>query len=617
MIVTLLAACTADSVPGDLGHTVWDPEGAGFFDTPWPSDQRLDADGTLSLASFPNPFDVSLVDRYLEQAEGLHGFGTNSPVWIRFEETLDPALLPTPEESVLPGSSLVLLDVDRDSAWFGERIPVQWQQLEFDGSAYAPAHLLAVAPVFGYPLRPATKYALAITTDLAERDPDWAREWSDPDLDHALSFAGLDADEIAIATTFTTQDPIEELGRIAWFVQNEIGPPDFDVVLEHLVDHTTYTAYRTHYRSPVFTNGIPPYVVEGGEFRFDSDGRPIVVRWDDMRLAVCTPVGVPAPPEGWPVVIFQHGTGGDYRGFCDSDGALETAKRLGEVGIIGVGIDQPLHGSRPGAETASDLAHFNIVNPESASTNFRQGAIDAIYLARSLARQPWTFRTEDGQAFSTNPDKILFMGHSQGGLTGALAAPFFAGDVQATMLSGAGGVLAVTIVERKDPLDFGELVRQLLALPDEEPLTPLHPVLGLVQTLVEITDPVNYAPYWSSQAGPWANQAPSPVLLTSGTLDAATPYRTAVALAAAGRLPLVGEPATRCEAVRMRVGLPLALPSTDNCTAFDGSLHTSGFAQYLDGTHFVVFEERAASDLVTNWLASTAYGQAALWSEDE
>lgn len=613
MIPYLLAACSSTSEPTGTTPAVFDPDGTGFFDTPWPSDQRLDPDGTVSLASFPNPFDVPLVDRYLETAEKLHGFGTNSPVYVGFEEPLDPSLMPTAAESVQDGASLVLVDVDSRSSHFGERIPIQWQQFEYEGSVYTPQHLLAVAPVFGWPLRPNTKYALIVTTDLALPNDLWAERGKDPDLDHVLPFVNLEADEVAIATTFTTQDPVGELARMAWFVQNEVGPPNFDVVLEHLVDHVAYTAWRTHYQSPVFTTGVPPYIIEGGAFTFEADGRPIIDHWDDLRLAVCTPVGVEAPPEGWPVVIFQHGTGGDYRGFCDSDAAYETARRLGEVGIIGVGIDQPLHGSRPGAESASDLAHFNIVNPDSASTNFRQGAIDAIYLARSLARQPWTFRTEDGQSFRTDPDKIMFMGHSQGGLTGALAAPFFAGDVKATMLSGAGGVLAITVVERKDPLDFGALVRNLLVLPDDEPLTPLHPVLGLVQTLVEVTDPVNYAPYWSAQEGTWTNQIPSPVLLTSGTLDAATPYLTAVALAAAGRLPVIGEPATRCDAVRMRVGDPLAMPSFDNCTAFDGSVHTSGFAQFLDGTHFVVFEEQAASDLVTNWLSSSAYGTAALW----
>jgi pimeloyl-ACP methyl ester carboxylesterase len=307
------------------------------------------------------------------------------------------------------------------------------------------------------------------------------------------------------------------------------------------------------------------------------------------------------------VVVFQHGTGGNYRGFCDDDDLLEVANRLGEEAIVGVGIDQPLHGSRPGSDEANDLAHFNIINPDSGVTNFRQGALDAIYLARALARRSWTL-SGSGLAVRTDPERVMFMGHSQGGLTGALAAPFFAGDVQASMISGAGGVLAITVVERKDPLDFAALVRGLLQLDEAEELTPLHPTLGLVQTLVEVTDPVNYAPYWFAEPGGWVNHVPAPVLLTNGTLDAATPYQTAIALASAARLPQIGDPATRCDAVRMRTGPPQALPRSGNAAMFDGRTTAAGFAQFLDGTHFVVFEEEPAADLTYGWLRSVADG---------
>ncbi|MEQ1568186.1 MAG: hypothetical protein ABMA64_21275 [Myxococcota bacterium] len=615
MIVWISAACTQPPGAVDGPTPIYDPQGSGFFDTPWPADDRRDADGTIALADFPNPYAVSLVSTYLEIGEALPGFGQSSPVYLRFDGPFDPTTLPTPSESMAAGSPLVLVDVDPDSPYRGQRFPVQWEQNAYDGSGYMPLDLLAVAPMYGWPLRGGTKHALVVSTAIAKPSATWAARPLDPDLEAVLPTLDLEPDEVAIATVFTTQDPVAEMADLAWFVQNAVGGPNFDVVMEHLYDHDAYQAWSTHYPSPVFTHGEPPYLTEGGEFRWDASGRPEIARFDDLRLAVCTPVGLPEPASGWPVVIVQHGTGGDYRGFCDSDALLETANQLGLKGLVGVGIDQPLHGDRPGAESASDLAHFNIINPVSASTNFRQGAIDAIYLARALARQPWTFSTTEGYQFRTDPERIMFFGHSQGGLTGALAAPFWAGDVKATMLSGAGGVLAITVVERIDPLDFGALVRELLLLGDDEPLTPLHPTLGLVQTLVEVTDPVNYAPYWSAEPGAWPNHLPGPVLLTSGTADAATPYETAVALAAAGRLPQVGTPATRCEAVRMRTGAPRALPQAGNSVGFDGSVHTSGFSQYLDGTHFVVYEEQAAADLVFNWFASTAAGEPALWSD--
>jgi hypothetical protein len=75
----------------------------------------------------------------------------------------------------------------------------------------------------------------------------------------------------------------------------------------------------------------------------------------------------------------------------------------------------------------------------------------------------------------------------------------------------------------------------------------------------------------------------------------------------------VGEPATRADAVRMRVGEPLTMPVFDTVRSFVGQRQSSGFAQYLDGTHFVVFEEPEAADLVYTWLKSTADGEPILW----
>jgi hypothetical protein len=611
----MLAACT--DLGSDGPRPVYDEDGGHFFDTPWPADRRLDEDGTIDLTEFPNPYQSALIEDYLAFGEAQVGFGTSSPIYLGLDGPLDALLMPTPRESLEEGSALVLADIDPDSAHFGERFPIEWEQWRYDRSLQAPEHLLAVAPMHGFPLRPHTTYALILTTGVARPSDAWLQDWAEePELDHALFFLGLRRDDVAIATIFTTSDPLDEMRRIAWFVRDRVGPPPVEYDLEREAGHVTYTAWRTHYMSPVFTFGDPPYLSTGGGFEFEEDGTPKVARFDDLRLAVCTPNDQPAPPSGWPVVIFQHGTGGDYRDFCDSDAAFEAANRFGERGIVGLGIDQPLHGNRPGASSASDLTHFNIVNPASGLSNFRQGAADAIYLAHGLAREPWTFHA-DGEEFRTDPDRVLFMGHSQGGLTGAIATPFFGDDVKASMISGAGGVLSITIVERTDPLDFASLVRELIDLQDGEPLTPLHPVIGVVQTLAEVTDPVNYAPYWFSQRGGWDWQAPVPVLLTNGTLDSNTPYSTAVALAAAARLPFVGAAASRADAVRMRVGEPQALPCQLDGLDYEGGRNTSGFEQFLDGSHWVVFEEQPASDLAVNFLESTADGRGALWSEGE
>lgn len=613
-MVWWLVACTPTFPDGDGPLPSYDPDGA-FFDAPFPDDARRDDDGTVSWAGFPNP-GVTLVGNYLEHAERMDGFGTSSPIYLQFDGPLSG--LPDPESSLADDSPLILVDVDPRSPHWLERFPVEWEQTDYEGSYYAPDGLLAVTPMHGWPLRPHTTYALVVTTAVAKRSPEWHRGWDDrPELAATLDALDLDPQQVAIATTFTTTDPVEEMRRLSWFVREAVGPIPEELPIELVEERATYRAWRTHYKGPVFTFGEPPYTTEGGEFRFDEDGTPQIARFDDLRMAVCVPRDFEEPPGGWPVVVFQDGTGGWYRGFCNSDSALEIANRLGLIGFVGVGIDQPLHGTRPGADTANDVNHFNVVNPDSAATNFRQGALDAIYLIHSLAARTQRFTTPDGDTLRLDPDQVYFMGHSQGGLTGALATPFFGDDAKGAMLSGAGGVLAITVVQRKDPLDFAALVRALAGLEADEPLTPNHPVLGVVQNLVEVTDPVNYAPYWFSERSDWDWQAPVPVLLTNGTEDQATPWQTALALAAAGRLPWVGDTAKGGENLVLRTGPQRDLPVYDEAEALGGGRLPSAFAQFKGGSHWVIYEEQVASDLVFNWFDSLRAGDGTFTNDPE
>ncbi|MEQ1500600.1 MAG: hypothetical protein ABMB14_00145, partial [Myxococcota bacterium] len=69
MLAWLPFACTPSPVSDPAA--VYDPDADGFFGTPWPSDQRRDDDGTISMDGFPNPFAVPLVQNYLDHADAL------------------------------------------------------------------------------------------------------------------------------------------------------------------------------------------------------------------------------------------------------------------------------------------------------------------------------------------------------------------------------------------------------------------------------------------------------------------------------------------------------------------------------------------------------------------
>ena len=54
-----------------------------------------------------------------------------------------------------------------------------------------------------------------------------------------------------------------------------------------------------------------------------------------------------------------------------------------------------------------------------------------------------------------DPQRIFLFGHSQGGLTGALALPELA-ELPCAIMSGTGGALSLTLLERKDPINIAE-----------------------------------------------------------------------------------------------------------------------------------------------------------------
>lgn len=595
----LLTGCTAAETDGARPMLA----GPGFFDRPWPADSRL-LNGHPDLSGFPRQGLYPLVDAYLASAYELDGFGTNSPVYVRFESAIDPTLLPTAADSMDLSSPVWLLDVDPASPHRGERVPLQFEWWS-DETTWAPAHLLAIAPVFGFPLRPGTQYALVLRQPLAA--PVMGEVWGyegDPaiaDTEQTLRGLGVDPEEVSLAVPFTTQDPLAEMDRITTAIWEEMSAPAFEPDVTRVESRSAYTLYTGSVTVPVWQWGERPYHDAGGGFTFDDDGRPMVYRWERTEFSLTIPHGE-APADGWPVVLYGHGTGGDNFSFCYNGSNEEEGTVMGRVGVAMFGISQPLHGDRATPDTNTDLDTFNFYNPDAGRSNFRQGALDQVFLARMLTERAATFESEDG-TLRLDPTRVAYFGHSQGGLTGAIAAPYFRGHVRVAGFSGTGGGLALTIVLRKDPIDIALVMEALLGFPADEHLSALHPVIGVVQTLVEATDPLNYGSWWFAEAPPWS-AAPIPILLTEGLHDQATPSVTTEALAAAGRVPIVGEAATDPEALALRGLSPLALPATLNAQGWDGSEVTAGLGQFPDQDHFAIYQDKDARRLFRDFLAT-------------
>jgi len=609
MLLLWLAACTPttddppDIEPPSAPNVLWSDAPSAFFDAPFPSDLRT-RDGIADYRNFPNPDELALLDAYVSTGTRYPGFGPNHPVLLPFSEVPDLDQLPGDASGFASADSpVVLLNLES-----GDLVPLAWTWFE-DGGKYHPDNLLSVAPFPGQALAPSTPHAVLLHSDFALGPESFQAAFAESEHFAAaraqLPELGWAVEDVGLATVWTTSDPTWEMTAIADFIDSEPAG-ELSQAVDLLDVQERYRVFEGFYQGPLFMHGEKPYAASGGELRF-RDGEPLVSEWESQRFALSVPNGEP-PDGGWPVVIYQHGTGGSYRSPNNSDDSKEPAVQWASAGVAGFAIELPLHGLRGTPDTLEELHTFNLVQPDSGINTMRQGAADALWVAKALADGP-SFRRPNGEIVRINPERIAFMGHSQGGISGAIAAPWMGRYTSGLMLSGAGGLLAIAAVERKDILDFEVVIRGLLQMDEDTELSQLHPVLGAVQGFADPTDPVNYAGGWFDGRF----DSPSvPILLTSGVDDEQTPRETAEALAAAAGLPVLKRRADVDSPALDVAGVPtVPLPQRDNVTAADGPV-TAGFLEVDEADHFVVFTHQWVSDLSADFLISSVYGDALL-----
>lgn len=524
-----------------------------FYDHPWPSDLRRDADGTIHVGGFYNPRLVVLLKTYIAETIGLlPGFSPTSAMYLRFTGDIDPSTLPAdPLHSVMPSSSVQLVNVDPNSPEHGKRhlLETFWQKTD---GVYWLADTLAVRPALGYPLLPNTKYALVVTTavkaadgtaitpsrDLSEvlgSQPVELRVKAAHDIYAPavadLASQGIAASDIVHLAVFTTNDPTAQLFAVADDVRHNVPAPTVDATTWMATDQDAdYDVYEGYYGpSPNYQQGNPPYNDSGGTFVF-ANGKPILQNTFRQKFCLVVPNAqkCPMPANGYPMVLNAHGTGGDYRSIVDDFGSDSLAHLFGQHCLAAMMINQIFSGDRPGSpglsdpnyESDEDLLFFNVNNLLAARTNGQQAAVDVVQQARLFTDTKMTVpanvsRTQ--QAIAFDGTKITFVGHSEGGLNGPL---FLAADDQALggVLSGSGAMITVALLDKTAPMpSVAQAVKTLLELTrpaEAAELNLFHPVLNMAQTIVDATDPVNYARYIIQAPRP--GFAPKSIFQTEG-----------------------------------------------------------------------------------------------------
>jgi hypothetical protein len=611
-------------------------DGDHFFDLPWPCDLRREADGSVRLDGYINPRESKLLQKYQDQLRGkIDGFSPTASGWLTFGAEIDTKTLPADALAATSSTStLQLVDIDDKSPEKGKRRPIIWRFRAPVGDYYTRPNTLAFMPALGMPLREKTRYAIVATRGLKTTD---GRSFQPNDglqavLDgkgtagaawkgalDALDAAGLPRTQIAHLSIYTTSGPTGELAKIAADVRKLPPPVQTDIAYDTTAGN--YDGYTGNYSgSPDYQQGEVPFLSDGGNFVFDASGAPLKQRDFSLRFYLAVPLAAtcPMPPAGYPIVLYAHGTGGDYKSFT-RDG---TAKSLAGQCLASMGIDQIFHGTRPGAPPDSDpnkdskisLLFFNVENVLAARTNTRQGAVDDIARAHLVASGGLTVPldvSKSGNAVKFDPTRIGFFGHSQGGLNGPL---MFAVDDQTKggVLSGAGSEISYSVLAKTKPdPSVANLFKALInvSVEFEDEVDELHPFISFVQTVIDPADPVHYYPHIA--LSPLPGLTPKSVFMTEGvapdgTGDSYAPPRTIEAGAIAGRFPQFSPVVRDIPELTSTLGIkPVNGPLTGNAA---GGKATVALAQFTpkagrDG-HFVVFDIPEATQLASSFCAS-------------
>lgn len=586
-----------------------------FFDHPWPSDLRLE-NGSPRFKGFYNPLQLPILVSYIGALNGLvDGFSPAGAGYLRFTGAIDAGTLPaTPKDAQDPAASVQLLDIDPSSPERGARKLISISFHAKRGLYYLP-NTLAFIPTPGFPLRPRTRYALVVTDALRAEDgarvgqseevamlvgakpPDAGTQGASAALAEAvgeLQKAGVERAHIVHLAVFTTADPTKELIAVRDGVAKTADPPTADAGMWKVgSSNATYTEYQGRYGpSPNYQAGSLPFyqLGDGGQFEL-LNGLPVVQSVSDLRFSLTVPSSeaCPMPASGFPIVLYAHGTGGDWRSYINDGTGQSLAARC----LATMGVDQIFQGSRPGSvpgatEAQIGLTFYNFQNPIAARTNGRQAAIDEVQRARLFTEShlvvPASVSTT-GADILFDATKLMVFGHSQGGLNGPL---FTAIDPAARggVFSGAGAIITLGLLEKTKPApSVSLLLRSLLGFnaSNAAELDIFHPSMSLVQSLTDVVDPINYARLQALE--PRAGFAPKSVYMTEGI----NPDGGGDSYA----------PPASIESHAIAVGLPLQLPATHDIPilAWGGPTPTEVPAGGLSGN----LANGAASGILAQW----------------
>jgi len=595
---------------------------ADFFRLPFPSDARVSASGALNMDDFPRPglsaLGVDLVSLYVDAlVEDFNGFSSVGAVTFRFSGELDFGTIGENAEN------MHFINVTPGSEDYGNDRSRSYSYTDAKG-LYACQHQLVVGNRPYQPLLPGETYAVYVTTSVRSmtgetpvQDTDMAAMLSGarPTGDDALANAWdkhqyfrdyLAAESIAPATiagvaVFTVQDTTGPVEALATAVEGTPLPELKNLTLCDGVatspcdDGDSRTCgsvnddyYEIHgrYTVPIYQEGTTPYATpaDGGKISFPG-GVPTQHGTADVCFAITIPKGATMPANGWPLVIYAHGTGGSFKGAITNGVAAALANASQPTAVFA--YDGVVHGERrAGNPRDEDSLMFNIINPAAARDNNLQGGVDVLQALR--LGEIAAVNVSGVASFSFDAANIYYFGHSQGSNVGVPAIAV-SDRAKGAIFSGAGAYLTSGILNKTSPVDAKAGLEFLIG----EEITESHPLMTIWQTYFDRADTVNFAPLILSR--PPAGLSAKHVFMSWGKGDTYSPNLNIM-------VRTLGIPIADPTVVQSIQGVSTASrPISENRATLDG-LRTAACFQYdPDGAYDGHFVSTRNASAVTDW----------------
>ena len=494
---------------------------------PYPNDiWFVGSDGTLNIpqTSEQNP---AIADRNLEFVNTLDGFSTTSAIRIPFTEEIDLNTV-EPLNPLAPTSTanIILVDAATDEPL----IPEEQYTIRLSGTEGPQRQSLTILPLS--PLKQKTTYLFYVMSGIEDTtgapiqpgshfqqiknawlsgsstgDEYLDRVASDvvgPAIDKAINSLGYAPESIMAAWSVSTQsitDVIEVISNNAEAQSTQLnhsGLVTKDVIesLPGIADiyiGTTTTPYYLSKSTPYDSIWLTAQGKQPNRFN------PVAVPTETITIPLLITLpneasGQAKPAEGWPVMIFMHGIGGNRTQ------AIAIADRMAAAGFAVVSIDHTLHGitdpnnpffQGPGnpsplnvfgdnernffldrfnnasgaqgpdgiIDNGTQILNATVLNPLNGRDTLRQTSADLLHLAQTIP----SIDLDGDQTPDLDGSQISYTGLSWSALQGPLFLGVTEGIVTAS-LSSPGGTWSDLLTD-PDSHTFGiPLLNQLAGL---------------------------------------------------------------------------------------------------------------------------------------------------------